>query len=97
MGQDYPAQDWNIYPFHFSDGDNWSGSDTSLCLEMLESKMLPRVNQFSYAQVESQYGSGQFINDLVGKFDADERVVASQIPDREGIMNSIKELLGKGR
>jgi hypothetical protein len=20
----YPAADWNVYPFHFSDGDNWS-------------------------------------------------------------------------
>jgi uncharacterized sporulation protein YeaH/YhbH (DUF444 family) len=97
MDKDYPAQDWNIYPFHFSDGDNWSGADTSVCLELLEKQMLPRVNQFSYAQVESQYGSGQFLNDLVGKFDADDRVAVTQVPDSEGIMNAIKELLGKGR
>jgi hypothetical protein len=25
---DYPSADWNIYPFHFSDGDNWSVDDT---------------------------------------------------------------------
>ena len=25
---DYPAEEWNIYPFHFSDGDNWSVDDT---------------------------------------------------------------------
>ncbi|HLB59773.1 MAG TPA: DUF444 family protein, partial [Bdellovibrionota bacterium] len=24
---DYPVSEWNIYPFHFSDGDNWSGED----------------------------------------------------------------------
>jgi uncharacterized protein len=23
-----PAEEWNIYPFHFSDGDNWSMDDT---------------------------------------------------------------------
>ncbi|MCB0394521.1 MAG: DUF444 family protein, partial [Bdellovibrionales bacterium] len=23
----YPPSDWNIYPFHFSDGDNWSAED----------------------------------------------------------------------
>ncbi len=97
MEQDYPAQDWNIYPFHFSDGDNWSGSDTSLCLEMLDKRILPKVNQFSYAQVESQYGSGQFLQDLVGKFDTHDKVAVSQVPDKAGIMNSIKELLGKGR
>ncbi|MFN9068519.1 MAG: DUF444 family protein, partial [Bdellovibrionales bacterium] len=32
---DYPPQDWNIYPFHFSDGDNWSGEDTRLCIRLL--------------------------------------------------------------
>ena len=25
---DYPPNEWNIYPFHFSDGDNWSIDDT---------------------------------------------------------------------
>ena len=25
---DYPSSEWNIYPFHFSDGDNWSVDDT---------------------------------------------------------------------
>ncbi len=24
----YPPEEWNIYPFHFSDGDNWSMDDT---------------------------------------------------------------------
>ena len=28
LDEDYPAADWNIYPFHFSDGDNWSANDT---------------------------------------------------------------------
>ena len=30
---DYPADEWNIYPFHFSDGDNWSMDDTLTCVE----------------------------------------------------------------
>ena len=28
-----PPTSWNIYPFHFSDGDNWSADDTALCVE----------------------------------------------------------------
>jgi hypothetical protein len=31
-----PADEWNIYPFHFSDGDNWSVDDTLSCIEHLE-------------------------------------------------------------
>ena len=61
---DYPKSAWNIYPFHFSDGDNWSADDTRQCIEMLRNDILPQVNQFAYGQVESPYGSGQFIKDL---------------------------------
>src|SRR5512139_4138768 len=57
----YPASDWNVYPFHFSDGDNWGGGDTKECIRILREDILERVNQFAYGQVESPYGSGQFI------------------------------------
>jgi len=96
INEDYPADEWNIYPFHFSDGDNWSASDTRACLDLVEKQMLPIVNQFSYGQVESEYGSGQFIRDLTERFKENEVVSLSRIPDREGIMDSIKTFLGKG-
>ena len=41
---DYPVSDYNIYPFHFSDGDNWSGGDTARCLDLLRSQLLPKAN-----------------------------------------------------
>ncbi|MBM4369074.1 MAG: DUF444 family protein, partial [Deltaproteobacteria bacterium] len=88
---------WNIYVFQFSDGDNWSAADTRNCMEMLKQRILPSVNLFCYGQVESEYGSGQFLNDLKSDFESDERVVMSRIPDRDAIMQSIKDFLGKGR
>ncbi|MCP4679765.1 MAG: DUF444 family protein [Deltaproteobacteria bacterium] len=94
---DYPVDEWNIYPFHFSDGDNWSADDTKQSLEILESKIIPISNMFGYGQVHSPYGSGQFIRDIKGKFDDHEAVITSEIPDRDGIMGSIKDFLGKGR
>jgi len=94
---EYPVEDWNIYPFHFSDGDNWSQSDTRLCIDLLQTQIIPVSNQFSYAQVDSQYGSGQFIKDLGQAFEEEEAVVLSRVPNRDGIMNSIRELLAKGR
>ena len=96
IDEDYPAEEWNIYPFHFSDGDNWSASDTRSCLDLVQNQMVPIVNQFSYGQVESEYGSGQFIKDLAERFGETEEVVLSRIPDRDGIMDSIKQFLGKG-
>ena len=93
----YPPDEWNIYPFHFSDGDNWSMDDTLACVDILKQKLLPRANMFAYGQVESPYGSGQFIKDLRDHFGKDERVVLSEIRDKDAIVGSIKEFLGKGK
>lgn len=93
----YPSDEWNVYPFHFSDGDNWSMDDTLACIQILRSRILPRVNMFAYGQVESPYGSGQFVKDLREHLAADQRVVTSEIRDRDAILASIKDFLGSGR
>jgi uncharacterized sporulation protein YeaH/YhbH (DUF444 family) len=97
MQEQFPASIWNVYPFHFSDGDNWSGRDTERCIELLEQNILPNANVFCYGQVRSAYGSGQFKKDLDAKYPSDARVITSDIPDRDGILKSIKDFLGKGR
>ena len=95
---DYPPSDWNIYPFHFSDGDNWSGEDTKICLDLLDTSLLPKVNTFCYGQVESRYGSGQFYKDLMEHYGKEsEDVILSRIENKEGILQSIKDFLGKGK
>lgn len=93
----YPTDEWNIYPFHFSDGDNWSVDDTLTCIEILKSRLLPRANVFCYGQVESPYGSGQFIKDVREHLGSDERVITSEIRDKDAIVESIKAFLGKGK
>lgn len=95
--RDYPADQWNIYPFHFSDGDNWSSDDTKMCMRFLQEQILPKVNFFGYGQVESKYGSGQFYKDLEKEFPAEEKVVLSRIKNKEHILGSIKDFLGKAR
>jgi len=97
ISADYPPDEWNIYPFHFSDGDNWSMDDTLSCVELLKTQLLPKCNMFAYGQVESPYGSGQFIKDLKEHFSKDERVVTSEIRDKDAIVGSIKDFLGKGK
>ena len=94
---DYPPSSWNIYPIHFSDGDNWSADDTRLCVELLKADILPAVSQFAYGQVESPYGSGQFIKDLREHVGDQSNVALSEIADKDAIYGSIKDFLGKGR
>ncbi|MDO8461884.1 MAG: DUF444 family protein, partial [Deltaproteobacteria bacterium] len=95
IDKDYPAADWNVYAYHFSDGDNWSGNDTLECLRLLDEKLLERVNLFCYGQVESEYGSGQFLKDLLERFAEHKKVITSKIPSREAIYESIKTFLGR--
>jgi hypothetical protein len=95
---DYPPSEWNIYPFHFSDGDNWSGDDTKVCLDILNNFIFPSTNMFGYGQVESRYGSGQFFKDLVQVYGSNhEKLVLSKIKSRDAILDSIKDFLGKGK
>ncbi len=94
---DYPVEDWNIYLFQFSDGDNWSNDDTALCIDLLRGQILPKANLFGYGQVRSFFGSGQYINDLRRSVADQENVVLSEIPDKEAIYQSIKDFLGKGK
>ena len=64
---------------------------------MLAEYFLPKVNQFGYGQVESKYGSGQFLKDWEKNFGGDDRLVTSRIEDRDQIVRSIKDFLEKGR
>ncbi|MFM9966400.1 MAG: DUF444 family protein [Planctomycetaceae bacterium] len=91
----YPFSEWNTYLFQFSDGDNW-GEDNKACVEILVNDLLPNCNLFCYGQVESPYGSGDFIREL-RRLDQFENLVLSEIDGKEAIYDSIKTFLGKGR
>jgi len=94
--REYPVQDWNLYFFHFSDGDNLGSGDNDRCYRILRERLLPMANLFGYGQVESRAGSGAFYSALESHVEA-ENLVLSKIPDRDAILGSIKEFLGKGK
>jgi hypothetical protein len=95
--QRFPPSEWNIYVFQFSDGDNW-GEDNEQSLRMLREEMLPGLNMFCYGQVESPYGSGEYIRALRAAFGADnEKLTLAEIESKEGIYDAIKLFLGKGK
>jgi uncharacterized sporulation protein YeaH/YhbH (DUF444 family) len=93
----YRPEDWNIYPFHYSDGDNWSARDTESCVTLLRDEILPRVNQFCYGQVKSAHGSGQFKKDLDGSLPREDKLVTAAVGERGEIPESIRAFLGRGR
>lgn len=96
IDQHYPVDQWNLYIFQFSDGDNW-GDDNRQAFELMTERLLPKVNLFCYGQVESPYGSGDFIEALEKQFQDDERLVLSEIADKSAIYESIRTFLGNGK
>jgi hypothetical protein len=95
IGREYSPSDWNIYLFHFSDGDNLS-SDNEVSLLLLKDDLVPAANLFCYGQVKSLYGSGEFKNYLDEKLQA-ENLISAEINSREEILDCIKAFLGKGK
>lgn len=93
----YNPADWNIYLFHFSDGDNSSESDSRECCSVLREHLLPAVNMFGYCQVASAYGSGNFINVLHEHLSDEEAVITSRVNNKDDIYDSIKTFFSAGR
>jgi hypothetical protein len=93
----FPVSDWNIYLFQFSDGDNW-GEDNESCFTLLRQELLPACNLFCYGQVESPYGSGEYLRSLENRFgDSKPNLILSEIANKEAIYDSIKKFLGTGK
>ena len=97
MKRDYPFSEWNVYPFHFSDGDNYNGEDDQLCMSLLTDHIMPNCNVFSYGQVTSQGGSGEFFNALEKAFPNGEKLQLAKMDNHDGIIPCIKSFLGKGK
>jgi uncharacterized sporulation protein YeaH/YhbH (DUF444 family) len=99
----YDPGDWNIYLFHFSDGDNSSDADNRDSVKILDQHLLPIANMFGYCQVASSYGSGSFINVLHEAFprgaDAGDgpRLVTSRVNAKDDIFESLRTFFKQGR
>jgi uncharacterized protein len=93
----YDPNEWNIYLFHFSDGDNCSESDSRECCRFLQDTILPHVNLFGYCQVASAYGSGNFINVLHDQLPASPNLITNRVNTKEDIYESIRSFFSKGK
>lgn len=107
LNRHYNPNDWNIYLFHFSDGDNSSESDNRTAVRLLNEGLLPACNLFGYCQVASAYGSGHFINVLQEAFPTGRPsgsagadgplLLTSRVNDRDDIMDSLQTFFGPGK
>ncbi len=50
----YPPSSWNVYPFHFSDGEDWDVAETVRAAKVLLEK---GVATLGYGEIQEEYGS----------------------------------------
>ncbi len=86
----YPSSEWNIYPFHFSDGDNWGEVDNQRCLELVK-KLLTMCTAFGYGEIQER--GRRSPSTLMSAFAAitDPRFIGVTIGSREDVFPALRK------
>ncbi len=95
IAEAFPPAAYNIYPFHFTDGDNFHDDD-EMAVGLLE-EIAALSNVFCYGQVTGLYGSGHFLKVFQDKKNEEGKLLSAEIRDKEGIYDVLKVFLGTGR
>lgn len=88
---EFPPEDWNIYSFQYSDGDDWGDSNDVVALVK---DLLPAVNQISYCQVSE---GGSFKDALQRNFGNNQKVVIAEAFEKTQILDAIKQFFITGQ
>lgn len=84
----YPPADYNIYPFHFTDGDNLP-SDNEACLEAVQ-KLLPQVNLLGYGEIVNPYYRTSTLMNVLRRI-KDDRLVTVAVKDKSEVYQALRQ------
>jgi sporulation protein YhbH len=87
----YPPSLYNIYPFHFSDGDNLT-SDNDRCVKLIR-ELLTRANIFGYGEVNQYNRSSTLMSAF--KHIEQQQFLYYVIKDKAEIYNALKTFFRK--
>ena len=85
----YDPSRWNIYPFHFSDGDNWGDTDNQRCVDLVK-QLMERANIFGYGEIQERSYGGQ--TTLMSAFSSirDERFIPVTIRSKPDVYPALR-------
>lgn len=83
----YTPEDYNIYPFHFSDGDNLP-SDNGKCIELVN-KLLEVCNIFGYGEIEGLYYNSSSLMSIYNKI-VNPKFTSVLIKDKTGVYPALR-------
>ncbi|HLH74869.1 MAG TPA: DUF444 family protein, partial [Chloroflexota bacterium] len=81
---------WNIYPFHFSDGDNWGDVDNRRCVDLVN-RLLEASNVFGYGEIRE--GGVRSSSTLMNAFQAikSPRFIPVIITEKKDVHPALKK------
>lgn len=91
--------DWNIYPFHFSDGDNYY-SDNEEAMRLAD-ELITTCNLFGYGEIgeegTSSYrrSSGALLSIFKDRLKRKDRFVGVRIDDKEDVYPALQQFFGR--
>ncbi|MDQ3906973.1 MAG: sporulation protein YhbH [Acidobacteriota bacterium] len=95
----YRPSDWNIYPFHFSDGDNYY-SDNEEAVRLAD-ELITTCNLFGYGEIGEEgtsgyrRSSGALLSIFKDRLKQKERFVGVRIDDKEDVYPALKQFFGR--
>jgi hypothetical protein len=61
---EYPPSRWNVYPFHFSDGEDWDPTNSAKAVESLLER---GVAALGYGEIQTEYSYSVLMHALANK------------------------------
>jgi sporulation protein YhbH len=91
--QRYSPADWNIYPFHFSDGDNMF-SDNALCVDLIN--LLIAVSQMvGYGQIKQGWYPAGTLGAVYSREIENPKFRQVTIQEKEDVYPALQKFFGK--
>jgi uncharacterized protein len=89
IGRRYDPSTWNIYPFLFSDGDDFTPKE---CIEPVK-KLLAVSNLFGYGEINDTSAWEDLGRALIENFKDDKRLVMVSLADASMVWQALKQFL----
>ncbi len=90
-----PANIWNTYVFHFSDGDNW-GEDNERCLKIVK-ELVQITNMVAYGEVSYENANWRRDSGLLSVFEnfSHPRLMTAVLKEKKDVYTTLQRFLSK--
>lgn len=99
IAERFHPSEWNVYPFHFSDGDNYY-SDNEEAVRLADS-LIETCNLFGYGEIGEEgagsyrRSSGALLSIFNDRLKNKDRFIGVRIDDKEDVYPALKQFFGK--